>query len=93
MTAYELPNGYMLTDEEIEERARQWEDVSWSGGLETVHVGRPPLSSEPNSNLSFKCPKSAAELIARAAEAQGVGKSEFMRTAAIEKAASVLASA
>lgn len=91
MTNFKLANGYVLSDEEIEHRAQQWEEESWSGHIDALRVGRPPLSDEPNANLSFKCPISAAELIARAAEAEGVGKSEFMRTAAVEKAESVLA--
>lgn len=58
-----------------------------------VRSGRPRLSDEPNANLSFKCPESGADLIARAAEASGVSKSAFVRDAALEKAAAVLADA
>lgn len=90
MAEYELPNGYVLTDDEIERRAKAWEDGTWGGHLVTIRAGRPRLSDEPNANLSFKCPKSSAELIARAAEAVGVKKSAFMRDAAIEKAAYIL---
>lgn len=90
MAEYLLDNGYVLTDDEIERRAREWEDGTWDGHLEVVRAGRPRLSDEPNANLSFKCPESSAELIARAAEALGVKKSAFMREAAVEKAASVL---
>lgn len=43
-----------------------------------------------NVNLSFKCLKNAADLIARAAMKSGVGKSEFIRAAVIEKAEKVL---
>lgn len=59
----------------------------------TVRAGRPRLSGEPNANLSFKCPESAAQMIERAARVSGVKKSEFMREAAVEKAARVLAAA
>lgn len=91
MAEYELTNGYILTDEEIERRAKVWEDETWEGHLVTIRAGRPRLSSEPNANLSFKCPESSAELIARAAKESGVKKSAFMRDAAIEKAVSILA--
>lgn len=91
MAEYELPNGYILTDDEIESRAREWEAGTWGGHLVTVRAGRPRLSDEPNANMSFKCPESSAELIARAAQVSGVKKSAFMRDAAIEKAAHVLA--
>lgn len=91
MANYELPNGYILTDEEIERRAREWESGTWKGQLATVRAGRPRLSNEPNANMSFKCPESGAEMIARAAQASGMKKSAFIRDAAIEKAAHVLA--
>ena len=90
MSNYKLANGYILTDEEIEERARQWENGSWKGELMTLRAGRPRLSSEENKNLSFKCPASSAELIEAAARVQGVKKSEFMRTASVERAIQVL---
>jgi hypothetical protein len=92
MAGYTLANGYVLTDEEIERRAREWEDGTWSGHLVEVHAGRPRLSSEPNANLSFKCPESDAEMIEEAARRVGVKKSAFMREAAVEKAMRVLAS-
>lgn len=93
VTDYKLPNGYILTDEEIERRVQAWEDGTWEGSLVTLRTGRPRLSDEPNANLSFKCPESCAQLIARAAAATGVKKSAFMRDAAIEKAARVLSAA
>ena len=91
MADYKLSNGYTLTDDEIERRAKEWEDGTWDGHLVTMRAGRPRLSDEPNANMSFKCPESGAELIALAARATGVKKSAFMRDAAIEKAAHVLA--
>ena len=92
MAEYELANGYMLSEEEIEARAQEWEDGTWKGRLVELRAGRPRLSSEPNANLSFKCPQSGADMIERAAELSGVKKSAFMREAALEKAARVLAS-
>ena len=79
MAEYKLKNGYVLTDEEIERRAAEWESDDAEIGLVPLRVGRPPLSGEPNANLSFKCPESGAELIARAAEVAGVKKSAFIR--------------
>lgn len=91
MADYELPNGYVLTDEEIERRAAAWEGGTWEGGLVTMRAGRPRLSDEPNASMSFKCPESGADLISRAAAKVGVKKSAFMRDASIEKAAHILA--
>lgn len=93
MATYELANGKVLTDEDIEDMAREWEDETWEGPLVEVRVGRPRLSEGPNANLSFKCPESSAELIAAAAKELGVKKSAFMREAAVEKAVRVLAAA
>lgn len=91
MADHKLANGYILTDEEIEKRAQAWEEGTWSGELVELRAGRPRLSDQPNANLSFKCPVPAADLIASAAKIEGVKKSAFMREAAIEKAARVLA--
>lgn len=93
MTERKLANGYVLSDEEIESRVREWEDGAWKGSLVELRVGRPRLSDEPNANLSFKCPESGAQMIEQAAKASGVKKSAFMRDAALEKAALVLAKA
>ena len=93
MAQYRLANGYVLTDEEIEARAREWEDGTWKGELVEIRAGRPRLSDEPNANLSFKCPVSGAQIIEKAAAATGMGKSAFLREAALEKAIRVLADA
>ena len=90
-TGYELADGYVLTEDEIERRATEWENGSWEGTLIKVHAGRPRLSNEPNANLSFKCPVSDAELIKTASHLSGMAKSSFIREAALEKAARVLA--
>lgn len=92
MANYTLENGYILTDDEIEKRATEWENGTWSGNLVALRAGRPRLSAEENKNLSFKCPASGADLIVRAAKAQGIKKSEFLRMASLEKAVSVLSS-
>ena len=93
MAEYKLANGYVLTDEEIETRAKEWEDGTWKGELVELRAGRPRLSPEPNANLSFKCPQSGADMIEKAAEISGVKKSAFMREAALEKAARILVAA
>ena len=52
MSTYKLSNGYVLSDEEIERRASEWESGTWDGNLIELRVGRPRLSDEPNANLS-----------------------------------------
>lgn len=87
---YKLANGGVITDDEIEKECIKYESGTWEGYLTNLRVGRPRLSNEDNANLSFKCPKTAADLIARAAMKSGVGKSEFIRAAVIEKAEKIL---
>ncbi len=91
---YRLANGIAITDEDIERECAEYESGSWVGSLTNLRVGRPRLSDgEVNANLSFKCPKTGADLIERAAAACGMRKSEFLRSAAIEKAEEILRSA
>ena len=91
---FKLANGTVLTDDEIERESEEYESGAWSGSLTNLRVGRPRLSDgEENANLSFKCPETGAALIERAAAACGMRKSEFLRSAAIEKAERVLRSA
>lgn len=91
---FRLANGTVVTDEDIERECAEYESGSWEGTLTDLRVGRPRLSDgESNANLSFKCPKTGAALIERAAAACGMRKSEFLRSAAIEKAEEILRSA
>ncbi len=91
---FRLANGTVITDEDIERECAEYESGSWTGALANLRVGRPRLSEgEANANLSFKCPKTGADLIERAAAACGMRKSEFLRSAALEKAERILRSA
>lgn len=91
---FRLANGTVITDEDIERECAEYESGSWTGALANLRVGRPRLSEgEANANLSFKCPKTDADLIERAATACGMRKSEFLRSAALEKAERILRSA
>lgn len=91
---FRLANGTVITDEDIERECAEYESGSWTGALANLRVGRPRLSEgEANANLSFKCPKTGADLIERAATACGMRKSEFLRSAALEKAERILRSA
>ncbi len=48
MPDYKLENGYVLTDEEIEARATQWENGSWEGGLIVIQPGDSKPSQRGN---------------------------------------------
>ena len=48
MFEYKLSNGYVLSDEEIEARATQWENGSWEGGLAAIQPGDSKPSQHGN---------------------------------------------
>ncbi len=75
MAEWELPNGYILTDEEIERRAEEYESGTWEGRLELIHQGRPPVSSEPLVPVTVKFP---ASMLARI-DAKAKNRSDYIR--------------
>ncbi len=89
MASYQLINGFIIPAE-VADRANELQRLDGDSYPEGQRTGRPRLSGEPNSNLSFKCPESNARMIAYAAKISGTGKSAFMRDAAVEKAARVI---
>lgn len=60
MKEYKLPNGHTLTEEEMELRAKQWENGSWSGHIVPLRNDLPcaagktgsanPAEEEPHAN-------------------------------------------
>lgn len=91
---FRFANGTAITEEDIERECAEYESGSWAGTLTSLPIARPRLSDgKDDANLSFKCPKTDAALIERAAAACGMQKSEFLRSAAIEKAEKILRSA
>lgn len=82
MTERRLANGYVLTDAEVERRAREWEDGTWRGHLERTRVGRPSLSDgEETTTVSFRVPSSKVIDFERKAKAAGETKSQAYRRA------------
>ena len=82
---YELANGEMLTDAEIEREAAEYEAGTWEGGLVRLRIGRPPICDEELGVVTFKAPKSRIAAMERKASELGMSKSQFMR-AAMERA-------
>ena len=85
MMEYELADGSILTDEEIEKESAEYESGTWEGGFVEVRIGRPPLSDEELGVVTFKAPKSKIEAMERKARELGMSKSQFMR-AVLDKA-------
>ena len=63
MTEYELTNGYVLDDDEIEARAAEYESGDWEGRLESIHPGRAPAVDEPLVTVTVKFPASMVAAI------------------------------
>ena len=85
MAEYRLKNGEVLTDEDLEREAAEYENGTWEGGFESIRIGRPPISAEELGTVTFKAPKSRIAAMERKASQQGVTKSQFM-CAALERA-------
>ena len=77
MAEYKLANGYTLTDEEIERRAKEWEEGTWQGHLDRIRVGRPPVADEPLVTVAVRFPVSMIEEIDR----KSSNRSDFIRRA------------
>lgn len=78
---YTLDNGEVLTDDDIEREAAEYESGTWEGHLVNLRIGRPPISSEELGTVTFKAPKSRIAAMERAAAERGMTKSQFMRRA------------
>lgn len=86
--------GFKVTREMVEQWCAAYDAGELPEGYAfdgPIKPGRPKLSNEATSSLSFKCPESGADMIARAAKVAGIKKSALMREASLEKAAEILA--
>lgn len=77
MSDWKLANGYVLTDEEIERRAAEYENGTWSGTLEAIRPGSAPISDEPLVTVAVKMPASMVAAIDRKTK----NRSDFVRRA------------
>ena len=74
---YKLANGYVLSDEEIEERASRYENGNWEGELEMIKPGRPSVSDEEMVTVAVKMPSSMVAAMDRKSN----NRSDFIRKA------------
>lgn len=78
---YRLDNGEVLTDDDLEREAMEYESGTWEGHLVNLRVGRPPISGEELGTVTFKAPRSRIAAMEQRAREQGMTKSQFMRSA------------
>lgn len=83
MAKYTLINGEVLTDEDLEREALEFENGTWKGELRDYRwgPGRPPLSGEGTVMLSFRAPANEVDAFELKALQNGETKSQAMRTA------------
>lgn len=74
-------DGTVLTDELLDEMAKEYEAGTWEGPLGEVVMGRPRLFDEELETVSFRLPKSRVDALEAAAKRRGETKSDLFREA------------
>lgn len=79
---YETKEGIILTDDDLETMAAEYESGEWEGHLENVVVNVPKTEKTDELEVvSFRLPKSRIAAIEAAIANHGMSKSEFYRKA------------
>ena len=76
---YKAENGQVLTDELLDEMAKEYEDGTWGGKTGKLVVGRPSLADEDVKSVSFRIPVSKIAVMDARAAARGETRSSFLR--------------
>lgn len=74
---YKAEDGTILTNEKLDQMAREYESGTWHGHGE-VAKGRPKLYDEDMETASFRLPKSRIKAVTAR---MGTSKSDFFRDA------------
>ena len=77
MVEYKLANGSVITDEDIDRLCHEFENESWAGCLERIHIGPAAIADEPLISVTVKFPKSMVAAI----DSKGNNRSDFIRKA------------
>ncbi len=77
-----MENGTVLSDDDLENMAAEWESGEWVGHLENVTMGVPKRDdADELTVVSFRLSKSRVAAIDAAVASHGLTKSEFYRRA------------
>lgn len=63
MAEYKLADGTFLTSEDILRECAEYENGSWEGRLERIHVGPGAIADEPLVSVTVKFPESMLSAI------------------------------
>lgn len=77
MTEYKLADGSVLTDEDIERESVEFEQETWTGRLEHIHVRSGVVADEPLVAVTVRFPASMMVAIDR----KTGDRSDFIRRA------------
>ena len=77
MAEYKLANGTVITDADIDHICEEFENESWVGRLERIHVGPAAVADEPLITVPVKFPASMVTAI----DAKTKNRSDFIRKA------------
>lgn len=81
MQTFTGENGKTITSDKIERWAQQAEKGHYPGRRGEISVGRPPLTDEELTVITFKCPPSVVAQMDKRAKMQGISRSGFLRNA------------
>lgn len=77
MVEYRLANGETLTEEDIRRESEEYDNGTWDGYLDRIHVGRAPVSDEPLVTVPVKFPMSMVAAI----DERSSNRSDYIRKA------------
>ncbi|MCI1649323.1 ribbon-helix-helix protein, CopG family [Bifidobacterium tibiigranuli] len=74
-------NGVQITDEQFDQWAQQAENGHYPNRKGEIFIGKPPLSDEELTTVTFKAQPTIVEMLDARAKRQGVTRSELLRHA------------
>jgi len=81
MRRKELNKKFGVTDDQLDQMAKKYEDGSWDAPLGKVIMGRPSIASEEVRPVTVRIPISKIRAIDKQAEASGSTRSQLLRDA------------
>lgn len=86
MDRQQLNKMFGVTEEDLDDQAKEYEDETWNdGSFGAASPGRPRLYDEDMETVTFRLPRSKIRAVEAAAKKLGLSKSQFMREAIDER--------
>lgn len=78
---YIAQDGTVLTDELLDDMAKEYEEGTWSGNPSLTQRGRPRLYDDDMVTVSFRLSPAVQQAMVAASERLGISRSQFFRNA------------